>query len=206
MNYDNTDLHFLHRHCIKRFGAEEGEKIYLRASKLYAELVVTTDYQNSAEAERQLKMLIFPVIAYYKTLRAFGYAEDSALEYVRLETEKAAKHCADVLADQKRKLFPFHAFKRNIKKFMASKFPAPACKYADLCVRGKKISFQIKQCIYRGISIKFGCPELCTVFCEYERIAFAGLGPHIVSERGETLPEGHDRCEFAFVKGANKSL
>lgn len=142
MNYDNTDLHFLHRHCIKRFGEEEGEKIYFRASKLYAELVVTTDYQNSAEAERQLKMLIFPVIAYYKTLRAFGYTEDSALGYVRLETEKAARNCADVLADQKRKLFPFHAFKRNIKKFMASKFPAPACKYADLCVRGKRSPFR----------------------------------------------------------------
>lgn len=124
MNYDKTELNFLEKDVIRAFGEEEGRKIFLRASKLYAELAVTTDYQKSATFERQLRMLVYPVIAYYKTLLAFGYKTSSALGLVRNETEKAAAACADVLASQMRPVFPYHAFKRNIKNFIEYKFPA----------------------------------------------------------------------------------
>lgn len=200
MNYEKTDLYFLQRDCLLRFGEEEGEKIYGRASKLYAELVVTTDYKNSEANKRQLKKLIFPVIAYYKTLRFFGYKEGAALGLVRSETEKAAAECAEALKNQLRKMFPYHAFKRNIKRFIASKFPAPACVYENLNVKGKQITFSIRECVYYTISHKFGCPELCKVFCDYEKIAFAGLYPVIGCERGNILSEGHEQCDFSFVK------
>lgn len=204
MNYDNTDLYFLKRDALRAFGELEGAQIYARASKLYTELVVTTDYQKSRTYESQLKRLVYPVIAYYKTLLAFGFRMDAALGLVRNETEKAAKESGQKLADQMRPVFPYRAFKRNIKNFIEYKFPARGWKSSGLRARGAKITFQIDECMYYSITQKFGCSELCLVFCEYERLAFAGLAPQVIFECGGTLANGHDACSFCFHKGTRR--
>ena len=59
MNYEDTDLYFLQRDVCRAFGDAEGEKIFRRASKLWAELVCTTDYQNSQTYESQLQRLVY---------------------------------------------------------------------------------------------------------------------------------------------------
>ncbi len=198
MNYENTELYFLQKDVIRNFGEEEGNKIFGRSAKLYAELAVTTDYRNSRTLERQLKSLIYPVIAYYKTLLAFDYGELKALEFVREETEKAAQESANVLAAQMRPLFPFHAFKRNIKNFIEYKFPSGAWKCSSLTVRGRHIGLHIEECLYYTITSKFGCPELCTVFCSYEDKAFGGLYPPITFSSDGTIATGHEYCGFSF--------
>lgn len=200
MNYDNTELNFLEKDVLRSFGDAEGKKIYARASKLYSELVVTTDYKNSPTLQHQLTRLIYPVIAYYKTLLAFGYKVPNALGLVRTETEKAARESGEVLAAQMRPIFPYRAFKRNIKNFIEYKFPSGGWTSGDLKTRGK-ITFRIRQCLYYSITEKFGCPELCEVFCDYERTAFAGLGPKIVCEREGELATGCNSCNFCFKKG-----
>ena len=205
MNYEKTELYFLQKDLMRRFGDEEGQKIFSRASKLYAELSVTTDYKNSATLERQLKRLVYPVIALYKTLLAFGYKIPNALGIVRTETEKAARETAGVLANQMRPIFPYRAFRRNIRNFMEYKFPSGGWKSAGLCVRGKKISFRIEHCLYYSITEKFGCPELCGVFCDYERAAFGGLRPQVEFECGGMLANGHEFCDFRFLKGSKRS-
>ena len=124
-----------------------------------------------------------------------------ALEYVREEVKKAAKNCAEILDAQKRRFFPFHAFKRNIKKFMASKFPSADWKCTPPKARIGKVSFRVKECLYYKISKKFGCPELCFIFCEYEEEAFKGLAPAIGSRREGALATGHEACAFTFFKG-----
>lgn len=201
IKYEDTDLYFLKRDALRAFGEEEGIRIYQRSSKLYAELVVTTDYQNSATLEFQLKRLVYPVIAYYKTLIAFGYRTDAALGLVRNETEKAARESGEKLTNQMRPLFPYRAFKRNFRNFIEYKFPKRGWKCQDPLIKGKKISLRIIDCMYHTITNKFGCPELCLVFCEYERKAFAGLSPQIVFESAGTLANGHDCCNFLFRKG-----
>ena len=70
MEYGKTELNFLERDCNLQFGEEQGGKIFRRAAKLYAELVVTTDYRNDEALKRQLKGLVYPEISYYKTLLA----------------------------------------------------------------------------------------------------------------------------------------
>ena len=147
---------------------------------------------------------MYPVIAYYKTLLAFGYRTDAALGLVRNETEKAADECAERLAAQMRPIFPYHAFRRNIKNFIEYRFPARGWKSEGLAARGSLISFRIAGCLYYNITKKFGCKELCLVFCEYEARAFAGLSPQIVFECGGTLANGHDYCDFRFRKGHGK--
>ena len=201
MNYGNTQLNFLERDVRRIFGDEEGGRIFLRASKLYAELAVTTDYQKSPTYERQLRWFIYPVIAYYKTLRAFGYKITASLDYVRRETEKAAEVCAEALSGQMRPVFPYHAFKRNIKNFIEYKFPGKGWRVSDLKIRGRRITIRIRECLYCTVCKKFGCPELCKIFCEYEQNAFGkGLGSKILFECEERIAVGHESCGFGFYK------
>lgn len=201
MIYEKTELNFLERDCELQFGEKDGARIFRRASKLYAELVVTTDYKNNPLLERQLKGLVYPVIAYYKTLLAEGYRESNALGLVRTETEKAAKNSGEILHAQLRRHFPFHAFRRNIKNFMAYKFPAGEWLCTEPKTKGGRIAFQVKQCLYYDVTHKFGCVELCPVFCDYERIAFGGLGSKILCERDGELATGHETCGYLFKKG-----
>lgn len=58
MEYEKTVLYFLEKDVVRNFGEEQGNKIFQRASKLYAELVVTTDYHKSPTYERQLRKLV----------------------------------------------------------------------------------------------------------------------------------------------------
>ena len=151
MDYEKTELYFLQKDVLRYFGDEEGQKIFRRAAKLYAELVVTTDYKNSQTLERQLKRLIYPVLAFYKTLLTFGYKVPNALGIVRTETEKAARESASVLANQMRPLFPYRAFRRNIKNFMEYKFPSGGWESAGSAPGGKRFrSRSATACIMRS--------------------------------------------------------
>lgn len=201
MEYEKTVLYFLGKDVVRNFGEEQGNKIFQRASKLYAELVVTTDYHKSPTYERQLRKLVYPVIAYYKTLLAYGYREESALGLVRSETEKAAKESGERLASQMRPVFPYSAFKRNIRNFIEYKFPSSGWVTEGLQVKGKQIGFKVTKCLYVTMTLKFGCPELAQIFCEFEQIAFEGLLPQVVCERGGVIARGYDSCEFCFCKG-----
>ena len=58
---------------------------------------------------------------------------------------------------------------------------------------------------YYSITEKFGCPELCGVFCDYERAAFGGLRPQVEFECGGMLANGHEFCDFRFIKGSKRS-
>ena len=204
MNYEDTELYFLKKDVLRNFGEELGGKIYQGASKLLTELAVTTDYKNSPTYERQLKRLVYPVIAYYKTLLSFGYRAPAALGLVRNETKKAAVETGETLSNQMRPVFPFRAFRSNIKNFIEYKFPSCGWQTANLSVKGKNIDFDVKECMYHVITAKFGCPELCTVFCDYEAAAWEGLLPQVVAERGGTIVTGHEVCDFHFRKGSRK--
>ncbi len=201
MEFKDSELHFLEHDLILRFGEEEGRRIFNRSMKLYAELVVTTDYKGSPTLEKQLKKLVYPVIAYYKTLLAYGYRQSAALGLVRYETEKAAQFSAERHAAQMRKFFPFLAFRRNFSNFIEFKFPSAEWKVTNLRKGGWKLTFRVERCLYCQIAAKFGCEELSTVFCDYERVAFAGLNPKIGAECNGSLADGHDYCEFVFTKG-----
>ena len=202
MGYEQTELYFLERDLCMRFGEEEGARLYARAAKLYTELAVTTDYHQSTTLETQMKRLVLPVVALYKTLCVHGYRKASALGLLRTMIERAAQNTAEILAAQMRKVAPFRAFKRNIRNFMEYKFPAAGgWKCGGLQTRGRRIEFRIDECLYRAISARFGCPELCGVFCDYECIAFAGLLPQVKFSCGGRLAEGHAFCSFCFEKG-----
>ena len=64
-----------------------------------------------------------------------------------------------------------------------------------------KKSISISIVVYHDLCSKYECPELCTVYCENDNIAFSGLLPKIRFERNGTLGSGAECCDFHFNKG-----
>ncbi|MBE6024905.1 MAG: hypothetical protein E7231_17280 [Cellulosilyticum sp.] len=63
----------------------------------------------------------------------------------------------------------------------------------------KNIKFNLKRCVYHETVSHYGCPELCTVFCQNDTTAFSGYLPKIVFQRSGTIGEGKAMCDFHFI-------
>ena len=91
MKISETTLSFLEKDCVQILGVEKGSAIFQKTEEIYQELLCTADYKNSTAIKNHLQLKLFPPLAYYKALRESGILKESALEYVRQETQKAAQ-------------------------------------------------------------------------------------------------------------------
>jgi len=65
----------------------------------------------------------------------------------------------------------------------------------------KEIHFNFKTCIYVDMTLQYGCPELCTVFCKNDETIFSGYVPKIYFSRNGTIAKGASYCDFHFING-----
>ena len=57
----------------------------------------------------------------------------------------------------------------------------------------------IKKCLWHDACVRFGCPELCRLFCDVDDVTYGGLRK-IAFTRTKTLGYGGDCCDFHFYK------
>ncbi len=200
MKYNETTYPFLSDDCVELFGDENGAKIFDEAQKLFKDLQASADYRGSDMIKWHMQCKIFPLIAYYKTLISNGYSTEQALGYARKESARVAN--LKKLDNEKLAKMPFTYFmyRLGVKGHMNKNFSAEGWDIEWVCNNGKEIHFDMKSCVYYDMTVEHGCPELCTVFCENDNIAFSGLLPKIRFERGGTIGQGAERCDFHFVK------
>ena len=85
-----TPFVFLLDDCIREFGEEKGRKIYQEADDIFSGLEAEADYKDNDAIREHIQMKLLPPMAYYKTLLAEGYDNDTALDFVRQETQKTS--------------------------------------------------------------------------------------------------------------------
>ena len=100
--------------------------------------------------------------------------------------------------------FVYTMYRMGVKKHMAKNFPPEAWKTEWVRCDGKEIHFNLHSCLYYDVCVKYDCPELCTIFCENDNIAFSGLLPKIRFERAGTIGDGANYCDFHFIKMKRK--
>ena len=100
--------------------------------------------------------------------------------------------------------FVYTMYRMGVKKHMAKNFPPEAWKTEWVRCDGKEIHFNLHSCLYYDVCVKYDCPELCTIFCENDNIAFSGLLPKIRFERAGTIGDGANYCDFHFIKMKSK--
>lgn len=200
MKINETTFPFLEKDCIQTFGYEEGTAIFQQAEIIYQELLCKADYRKSDAIQNHLQLKLFPPMAYYKALCANGILQEKALEYVRKETHKAAT----IKRNEMRKIanmpFAYNIYRMAVKKYMKKNFPDEGWQTEWVRCDRNEIHFNLHRCIYWELSNKYGCPELCCIYCENDDISFSGLMPEIRFERNGTLGNGAPYCDFHFIK------
>lgn len=195
-----TKFFFLKEDCMNLFGDEKGSEIYNLTEALYQNLCSHADYKNNDAIEFHLTMNLYPAMAYYKVLQQMGYNKENALTYVRKETAKTA----EIKKVEQKKLVnipcTYLLYRLFVKRVMHKSFPDAGWQTEWVRHDGKEIHFNMKQCIYKDLCDQEGCPELCSVYCENDDIAFSGLLPKIRFERAGTLGKGAEYCDFHFIK------
>ncbi len=201
MDYKETDLNFLYDDLAKDYGVENGKKLYGLICETYADLCgKETKSENQAMNEHIFKRLL-PTIGIYLTLMDNGFTKEKALAV----THKEMQHNAHNVAEENRKLtkmpFTYGLFKLLAKSHMSKRYPSEGFVVKWKRHDGKEIHFDIIRCLYQDMCEKYGCPELCAVFCQSDITAFAGYAPKIRFERLGTIGEGADFCDFHFIRG-----
>ena len=202
--FTNTKLFFLKEDIFKEFGKEKGKQIYENTENQYNKFILSADCRKSEAIKYHLTTNLFPTMSYYKALLDSGYDINTALSYVRKETKKAAE--IKKIENQKMSKMPFTylMYRLAVKSVMKKNFPDEGFETKWICCDKKEIHFDLHRCIYNDLTKEYGCPELCTVFCENDDIAFKGLMPKIRFERNGTLGQGMDKCDFHLIKNKTK--
>lgn len=195
--FRDTNLFFLEEDVLRELN--NGKNTYEKTENIYKELKATADDYESKAVIHHLTTNLFPTMAYYKALIANGYDTDMALFYVRKETRKSA----EIKKQQNQKIaklpFTYLMYRLAVKGVMKKNFPDDVFGIKWICCNEKEIHFDFHKCIYHDLTKKYGCPELCTVFCENDDISFSGLIPKIRFERKGTLGQGADKCDFHLI-------
>lgn len=201
MRISETPFSFLETDCLSIFGDEEGRSIYRAADLVYSRLESEMDHECNEAIRNHLQMKLFPPMAYYKALLSAGYDKAKALDYVRREERRTAEKKKQSMAKMVKLPFAYSIYRLGVRKFMEKNFPKEGWKTEWIRCDGKEIHFNLHSCIYHDLCNKYGCPELCAVYCENDDISFSGLRPKIRFERNGTLGNGAGWCDFHFKKG-----
>lgn len=201
MTLDETQFDFLKGSCLRTFGNEKGALLFRKTEAIYQQLLDNSDDRGSAAIGEHLAQSLFPPMAYYKALCAQGFAQEKALELVRKQTAQAAEQQRLEMQKLAKLPFAYTIFRKGAKKHMKKNFPDQGWQTEWVRCDGKEVHFNLSKCLYWELCQAYGCPELCSVYCEKDHIIFSGLAPKLRFERRYTLAEGDDYCDFRFFKG-----
>lgn len=199
MNYSDTNLDFLHDDLVQIYGCERGEALYAAALEKYQELVESKATYENEVMNRHIFKSIFPAMALYFSLMDNGFSKEAALQATLKETQHNAQRKKAENSKLAKIPFSYSLFKMFVKSHMTKNFPSQGWDIVWKRLDAQEIHFDMTRCIYKDICSEYGCPELCTVFCQNDITAFAGYLPKIKFERTGTLGEGCDKCDFHFI-------
>ncbi|MDO4175071.1 MAG: L-2-amino-thiazoline-4-carboxylic acid hydrolase [Eubacteriales bacterium] len=200
MTIHETTFPFLENDCTQQFGPEKGRVMFQRTQDIYEEFLKQTDDRSSDAIRIHCQYKLFPIMAYYRAIRAEGMPQETALDYVRKETHKAAGIQKEDMNQLGRMPFAYTLYRLGVKKHLKKNFPTEGWTTEWIRCDRKEIEFHFHSCIYWELTNAYHCPELCCVFCENDDIAFSGLLPKIRFARAGTLANGAPCCDFHFIK------
>lgn len=201
MDYKSTYFAFLQEDCIREFGQYDGTKIYNQACECLTSMLKNADYRNNKGIKEHIVKSMFPIIAYYLTLKERGYSKEDAYDL----TLKVSQKMAFILKAKNETLaklpFAYKIFKFFSKIVMKKEYPVEGWITEWVKFNNDEIHINFKSCLYVELTTQYGCPELCTVFCKNDTVTFSGFEPKIHFIRNGTIAEGASCCDFHFIHG-----
>ncbi|MDO5424623.1 MAG: L-2-amino-thiazoline-4-carboxylic acid hydrolase [Eubacteriales bacterium] len=150
------------------------------------------------EKQRHLENQILPGIAAYETLQKV-MPKEQALKTVHGYVEQRAWKMKKLLL----KLMRIPRLYRCVPKTFTKQVPRLFGEMAGF--ESKEIQaadgvwrMDMTKCPYHDTCVRYGCPELCSSFCDSDDIAYGDLHPRLLWQRTKTLGRGGDCCDFCL--------
>ena len=180
---------------LKKVIGDDAERIFNAQSSVYSECVASL----SARTPNQYKTLtktILPRVALYKALKADEKLSESAYDLTH-------KYMVEVIGKQKHKSTAVLEFVPGFYRVYSRTF-LKIMRTTDLQkstqVEGKDFyNITITDCLWHNACKEFGCPELCSAFCDVDDVTYGNLRK-LGFTRTQTLGKGGECCDFHFYK------
>ena len=201
MGFDKTFFPHFKNFCMDKLGSRIGKQIFIDAENTLSALMKDADYRNSKYIRWHVDKNLLPAISIYQTFKQVGSTSERAYEYTdevlqifRLKNKKKNQLIG-------RLPFGYFAFKVFCRSVVSKQYPKQGWDIQWIQADEDEICFHMKSCIYVETTQKYGCPELCPLFCKNDDVVLAGYKPAIVFERNETIAKGSSVCDFHFKNG-----
>lgn len=140
---------------------------------------------------------IYPCIAFYKAVSEYTNASEKAYAIVEEHFEKECTITAQKLQKLCRIPFIYKFVPRIMAGIIHRYFGIPSgFEMLNHDTKWNVCHIDMIKCPYFSVCSEHGCPELTTVFCNADDIAYGNMHSKLSWERTKTLGRGHDCCDF----------
>ena len=143
---------------------------------------------------------MLPIIAIYLSFKELNFDQEEAYNNTMEISQSMARKIKRKNHALSRLPFGYSLFKVFCKSIMNKEYPKEGWDVEWQKYDNKEIHFDITRCVYIETTERYGCPELCSVFCANDTTTFSGYKPKIIFERQGTIGQGQKLCDFHFKK------
>ncbi len=142
----------------------------------------------------QTSSTLLPVIALYRSFLQSGLPKEEAILLCRVWVNNRARRINRVL----RALNTLSNFSELFRNVFVQQLHGTEIWTSEVLENNdEELRIDITACLWERTCRRFGCPELCEIFCDADWVTFAHL-PKVYLERTETIGTGGERCNFKF--------
>lgn len=183
-------------HMSEKAFPEQKDNIEEKARKLYAEYCKQEEGKPK-EITMHTVRKIFPCIAFYKAVTECTNEPKQAYQVIDDYFTKSCEAYAKKLQKLCRIPFAHKLVPRIMAVIIHKSFGVKSgFEMIDRDIKGKKCHIDMVKCPYFSTCVQYGCPELTTVFCNSDDVAYGNMHPRLSWERKKTLGRGDDCCDF----------
>lgn len=140
---------------------------------------------------------IYPCVAFYKAASEYTNASEQAYAIIEEFFEEESAVNAKKLQKLCRLPFVYRLVPRVMAGIIHRYFGTRSgFEMIDHGTKRNVCHIDMIKCPYFSACTEHGCPELTTVFCNADDIAYGNMHANLSWDRKKTLGRGDDRCDF----------
>ncbi|WP_195268531.1 L-2-amino-thiazoline-4-carboxylic acid hydrolase [Eubacterium sp. 1001713B170207_170306_E7] len=185
---------------LEMLGTERGGQVY-STFKLGYDALLLEELPESEKAELpQMREIVLRTIALYHALLEIKISWQQTEEILKT----LMKVYVDLLAGELERLSSTPFFFANYRKKVTTEYTHYfSDKKWDIDLienTRRKLSFDIKACLFFDVLKENNCIILAPLFCEFEKNIFQGMEDKVEFSRPSYKGQGDDYCELSFYK------
>lgn len=196
MNVKNQYLKEIVPHLKEKYGAEKAEVIITSAWTKF-EAICAENAGEPKAYDMHTKERIYPAIACLRAMTEAGVEWQESIDFLHSYYLWRAEGKAKVLRKMMKIPGLYKIMPKLFKKLTPNMFGEPAG-FQSVWHEDSEwdLSFDMVKCPYQEKCAAYGCPELCSAYCDADDVCYGDMHPKVVWGRTKTLGKGGDCCDF----------